>query len=264
MAQPPFLFDNLLIFSALVATLLLGLGELGYRIGLHLFTVHDKARRSQIGGVQGAALALLGLLLGFTFSMGVDRFEIRRDLVLKEANAVGTTWLRAGLLPEAHRTPVKDLLRHYVDVRLKFERLASDPALLAEGLGLSGKIENELWQHAETAAREAATPITATFIVALNEMIDTDAERISAGRNRIPVLVVVLVILVAGFGCFTTSYGAGAVGARSAFANIALPLLITAVIALIFDITHPRQGFIGISQQPLLDLQQTMRMPLAK
>jgi hypothetical protein len=90
-------------------------------------------------------------------------------------------------------------------------------------------------------------------------MIDTDAERISAGRNRIPDGVVLLLICVAGFGCLVSAYSAGAQGIRSAFADTALPLLITVVCVLIFDISDPQQGFIGISQQPMIDLQKSMQ-----
>jgi hypothetical protein len=254
-----FLLGNQWAFGVFVAVILLSLAEVGHRIGLNLFRRKDDARRSQIGGIQGAVLGLLGLLLGFTFSMAVSRYETRRDLVLKEANAVGTTWLRAGLLPEAHQAPVKDLLRRFVDLRLKYAPMVNDPAKLAEGIQLCSAIETELWQHAEAAAKEVPTPITVTFITALNEMIDTDAERISAGRNRIPDGVVLLLICVAGFGCLVSAYGAGAQGIRSGFADTALPLLITVVCVMIFDISDPQQGFIGISQQPMIDLQKSMQ-----
>src|SRR5688572_24104962 len=237
-----------------IAVLLLGAAEVGYRDGLRLYKARDEARRSQIGGVQGAVLGLLGLLLGFTFAMAVGRYDTRRDLVLKEANAVGTTWLRAGLLPEAHRAPVKELLRRYVGVRLKYEALSRDRARLAEGLRLSAELQNEMWRHAEAAAAESPAPVTVSFITSLNEVIDTDAERVAAGRNQIPTGVWVLVVLVAAFGCFTGSYGSGAHGARSAFTNLFLPTLIAIVIVLIFDLTHSRQGVIGVSQQPLIDL----------
>lgn len=253
------IFGNQWIFGLTVALVLLALSEIGYRIGLRLYAAKDEARRSQIGGVQGAILGLLGLLLGFTFSMAVNRYETRRDMVLKEANAVGTTWLRAGLLPVAHRAQVKALLRRFVDVRLKYQRLSEDPVQIAEGLRLSAEIENTLWHHAEAAATEAPTPITATFITSLNEMIDTDAERITAHRNRIPSAVWVLLILVAASGCLTSAYGSGAQGARSAFTSVFLPLLISVVIVFIFDLLYPHQGVISISQQPLLDLQQTMQ-----
>src|SRR5262245_17809846 len=108
------------------------MAEIGFRVGLRLHRAKDEPRRSQIGGVQGAVLGLLGLLLGFTFAMGVSRYDTRRNLVLKEANAVGTTWLRAGFLPEAHRAPVKELLTRYVDLRLKYQTQAGDPVKLAE------------------------------------------------------------------------------------------------------------------------------------
>jgi len=246
-------------FGAFVALTLLGFAEAGYRVGLRLYFKKDEARRSQIGGIQGAVLGLLGLLLGFTFSMAVSRYETRRDLVLKEANAVGTTWLRASLLPEAHRAPVRDLLRRFVEVRLKYAPVADDPAMLAEAMRLCATIENELWQHAEAAGKEAPTAISATFIVTLNEMIDTDAERIAAGRNRIPDGVVFLLISVAGFGCLVSAYASGAQGVRSGFADVALPLLITVVCVMIFDISNSQQGLIGVSQQPMFDLQQSMQ-----
>lgn len=259
MTDLPPLLTNIWSFGALVAALLLGIAEVGYRVGLRLYATKDEARRSQIGGVQGAILGLLGLLLGFTFSMAVNRYETRRDMVLTEANAAGTTWLRAGLLPEAQRGPVKELLRRFVDVRLEYQKVSDDPAKLAEGLRLSGEIESEIWRHAEAAAKEAPTPITASFIVSLNEMIDTDAERITAHRNTIPGGVWYMLIVVAASGCLTSAYGSGAQGARSAFTSLFLPLLISVVIVLIFDMMNSHQGVVSIDQQPMLDLQRTMQ-----
>ncbi len=264
MNELPWLLGNQWVFGFAVAALLLAISEAGYRIGMHLYSRKDEARKSQISGVQGAVLGLLGLLLGFTFSMAVNRFESRRDLVLKEANAVGTAWLRAGLLPEVRRAPVKELFRQYVDARLKYQSIGYDPAMIAEGLRKCGAIETALWQHAEAAAIEAPTPITATFVIALNEMIDTAAERITEHRNRIPPVVWVLLIVVAACGCLTSSYGAGAHGARSAFTSFVLPLLITVVIVFIFDLLHTHQGFVSISQQPMLELQQSMQSSVAK
>ena len=248
------IFNDQWTVLVVITALLLAVAEIGYRDGLRLYKSKDEARRSQIGGVQGAVLGLLGLLLGFTFAMAVGRYDTRRDLVLQEANAVGTTWLRAGLLPQAHRAPVKELLRRYVEVRLKYEALSRDRAKLAEGLRLSAELQNEVWRHAEAAATESPSPVTVAFITSLNDVIDTDAERVAAGRNQIPTGVWILVVLVAAFGCFTGSYGSGANGVRSVFTNLFLPVLIAVVIVLIFDLTHSRQGVIRISQQPLIDL----------
>ena len=114
--------------------------------------------------MQAAVLAMLGLLLGFTVSMAVDRYERRRALVLEEANAIGTTWLRASLLPEPHRQPVRDLLQNYLDIRLRTEAQMRDPVLVAEGLGQAREIQSKLWQQAEASAKEAPDDITATFV----------------------------------------------------------------------------------------------------
>lgn len=264
MADFPFFFANQWLFGLTIAALLLGLAELGYRIGLRLYRAHDDARRCQISAVQGAILGLLGLLLGFTFSMAVNRYETRRQLVLKEANAVGTAWLRAGLLPEAQRTTTRELFRRFVETRLKYQKVADDPVQLAEGLRLCGEIEADLWQQAEAAGKVAPTPLTATFVLALNEMIDTDAERIDAHRNLLPAAVWVLLLIVAASGCLTSSYGSGAQGVRLGFTSVLLPLLISVVIIFIYDILHTHQGVVSVSQRPLIELLQTMQAQAGK
>lgn len=169
-------FANELLVFLLVLSLMLAFSEIGFRIGLRLYATKDAARKGQIGGIQGAVLGLLGLLLGFTFAMAVDRYDTRRGLVLKEANAIGTTYLRASLLPDTHQAPVKDLLGHYVDTRLTYWPLVDDPAKLAEGQKLIGDIQTQLWKHTTESAKEAPTDITATFIESLNQTIDVNAE----------------------------------------------------------------------------------------
>ncbi len=127
------IFTDQLTVLVVTAVLLLALAEAGFRLGVRLDDERDKARKIQIGGIQGAVLGMLGLLLGFTFGMALDRYEERRGLVVQEANAVGTTYLRALLLPDAHQVPVKYLLRRYVGVWVKYEPLVDDQALRARG-----------------------------------------------------------------------------------------------------------------------------------
>ena len=253
------IFASELAVFVLVMVLMLAFAEVGFRLGLALHTAKDAARKVQIGGIQGAVLGLLGLLLGFTFAMGVERYDTRRSLIVQEANAIDTTYLRASLLPEAHQVPVKDLLGRYVDVRLKYWPLVDDPAKFEEGKRLTGDIQGQLWKHATEAAKEAPNDITATFIDSLNEIIATDTERIAAMRAGIPIGVWLLLIVVAACGCVTTTYASGAEGVRAKLGSVFLPLLITVVIVLIFDISHPRVGLIHIGQQPLADLQQSIQ-----
>lgn len=253
------ILGNQLVIFLIIIALMLAFAEMGFRLGLQLHATKDAARKGQIGGIQGAVLGLLGLLLGFTFAMAVQRYDTRRALVLQEANALGTTYLRASLLPDAHQAPVRELLRRYIDLRLKYWPQADDPTMFAEGTRLIGELQTDLWKHATEAAKEAPNDITATFIKSLNETIDTDAERITAMRAGIPGGVWLLLVLVAAFGCVTNSYGAGADGARSKLGSVFFPLLITVVIILIFDISQPRVGLIQIGQQPLVDLQQSIQ-----
>lgn len=253
----PDLIQSAWVAFSLPLVLMLLFAEIGFRLGMRVHRGGVQHKQT-IGGIQGAILGLLGLLLGFTFALAAGRFDLRRELVLKEANAIGTTYLRASLLPEQHVKPVEDLLRRYVALRLEYYPKVTDPAAFAEFVAGSSAIQRELWRHAVEASREAPTPITATFVTTLNDTIDTEAERIEAGRARIPAAVWILLQVVAACGCLLTSYVSGEEGSRSTFSSLVLPVLVAVVLVLIFDIANPHKGFIGTSQQPLLDLQQSI------
>jgi hypothetical protein len=191
--------------------------------------------------------------------MAVARYEGRRELVVQEANVIGTTWLRASLLPEAHQQVVRDLLREYVDVRLRTQAAIGDRTVVVDWLRRGAEIQSQLWRHAEAVAREAPSVMTVTFVTALNHLIDTDAERTASARNQIPAGVFLILLVVAAVGCSLSAYASGSYGKRSSFTSVLLPLLISVVILLILDLTHERQGFISVSQQPLVDLQRSIR-----
>lgn len=246
---------QVLIYSAIA---LLAATEIGYRLGSRLHRTNDEARRQQVGSIQGAILGLLALLLGFTFAMAAARYENRRVLVLDEANAIGTTYLRAKLLGEDHQQKIEQLLRRYVDARLDFYGAGADLDKLDAAEKATAQFQHELWSHAAAAAMEAPTPITATFITTLNEAIDLDASRVNALRSHVPGAVWLLLLIVAFCGCYACGYAAGASGVRGQFGSVILPLLIAVVIALIADLDRPREGFIGISQQPMSDLQEAL------
>jgi len=251
------LFNNQWAVGLVAMAVLLTFSESGHRLGHRLNVAKDQARRHQVVIVQNAVLALLGLLLAFTFSMAVARYDTRRALVVKEANVIGTAWFRASLLSDAHRRPVRDLLREYVDVRLRAQATLRDDVQLAKELRRSEEIQSLLWQHAEGAAAEAPTPITATFVQTVNDLVDTDAERLEGWRNRIPPGVWLILLVVASVGCFTSAYVSGAFAVRSPFTSL-VPLLVSIVMLLIFDLTHERQGIVGMSQQSMIDLQRAI------
>jgi hypothetical protein len=175
--------------------------------------------------------------------------------VLRDANSIGTTYLRASLLPAEHTDAVRSALRQYIDARLAFSDAGTEREAVARAEASAAKLQAEVWNHATAAGKEAPTPMTAAFVLSLNETIDLDAMRLHALREHVPGAVWLLVLAVAICGCWTSSYGAGSTGARSGFTNVALPIVIAVVITLVADLDRPRSGLIRISQQPMLDLQ---------
>jgi hypothetical protein len=236
----------------------LAVSEFGFLIGRRLHQTADEARKGQIGGIQGAMLGMLGLLTGFTFAMAVGRYETRRNLVVDEANAIGTTFLRASFLPDEQRRAAKELLRQYVDARIQFYGARADRSSITEAEQATVVLQRELWRHTVDASKVAPTPLVAAFVNSLNETIDLDSTRLNAHRNRVPGAVWVLLLVVASCGCCATGYAAGSTGARTGFGNFVLPLLIAVVVSIVADLDRPRRGLIGISQQPLLDLKAAL------
>jgi hypothetical protein len=243
----------------IISLLLLALAQAGFQVAKRRHRETTEGHKSQVTGIQTAVLGLLALLLGFTFAMALGRYDSRRNLVLQEANAIGTTYLRASFLPETHKKAVEDLLRRYVDARIPLYDRDTNQAQLRSLEEQCGNLQRELWEHSVAAAQESPSPVTATFITALNETIDLDASRLHALRSHVPGAAWLLVLFVAGVGCYMTGYAAGVSKARSAFSTVLLPLLVAVVVTLISDLDAPRQGLIAISKKPLLDLKQSLK-----
>ena len=242
----------------IAGVLLLVSAELGFRWGRRLFIDRDEARKSQIGAVQGAVLGLLGLLLGFTFSMAVQRYETRRALVVGEANAIGTALLRTDFLPAAQVREASGLLARYVEARLAFHAAGRSAEAVARAEQETADLQRQLWRVAVEAGRESPTPLTAMFVSALNDVIDLDAERFAAMRNRVPGVVWLLLLGVASCGCLTSGYAAGATGKRAVFPMVILPVMLSAVMLILVDMSLERRGMIGVDQEPLRRLQASL------
>jgi hypothetical protein len=238
----------------IVAALLLGATEAGFAMGRRTVRLKDDLRKGQAGGVQGAILALMGLLLGFTFALSAARFEARRDFVLREATAIRTTHLRAAFLAPERQSKVESLLRNYVDARFAFVEAGMNRAAIAAARQRITQLQDELWEHAVAASKEAPSPLVPTFVAAVNELINLDAAELATLRANVPGVVWLLVLFVSGCGCYISGYVAGTTGVRSSLPNFVLPLLLAIVITLIADLHRPRGGLIEISQQPMIEL----------
>ncbi len=231
--------------------LIVAAGEIGHWLGRRA-TDHGG---ENVTTLKSAILGLLALMIGFTFAMAQTRFELRREAVLNEANAIGTTALRARLLPAPHNTESLKLLRDYVKIRLSITQRVPSPAELKAAIEASNAIQEALWSQARAvAAKSDAMVPTGLFIQALNDLIDNQAKRIAAARSSVPNIVLLALYATAAIAIGYACYGR-ALGGRHWRAAVYVAGALTAgVILLIQDLDRPSAGFISVSQQPMLDV----------
>lgn len=233
--------------------------ELGWRWGQRRHAQADDGERSQVNAISGAVLGLLALLIGFTFSMAVNRFDARQDLVLQEANAVGTTALRAQLLQPGAEAEVLRLLRQYVQVRLDFHDAGVDERKLHAVTAQTAVLQQALWRVAMQQAHGGGNAAQVNlFIVSLNDTIDLHGKRLAAMRNHVPPAVVLLLLLVTLGAVGLVAYGGGLHARRQVAAQAVLAALLVLSIVLIVDLDRPRRGLIQVSQQSMLDAQHEL------
>lgn len=224
--------------------------ELGRQLGL----LASRRQRESISTIEGAVLGLLALLIAFTFSMALSLYEVRRDALLNEANAIGTTALRARLLPAPNNAECLKLLREYVQTRLDIARTTGSLPEVTAAVARSNAIQEALWQQVKAvAAKDNAMVPTGLFIQSLNEMIDDQEKRLTAFANRVPNIILVALYGVAIFSGAISGYASGLEVQRAQLPIYAMAVLIAAMILLIQDLDRPSAGFIGVSQQPMLD-----------
>jgi hypothetical protein len=254
------ILDTLPLWALFVVIVLLVVAsiEAGFRLG------HYRRRRSAdekdapVGAMVGSTLGLLAFMLAFTFGMAAERFDTRKALVLDEANAIGTTYLRAGLLPDS-RDEVRRLLRVYVDQRLEAVRAGT----VADGLRRAEALQTEMWTLAlDEGRRHPESVVVGLFVASLNEVIDLHAKRVTAGlRNRIPGTIWAGLFAIAVLSLAAMGYHSGLVGTTRSLAVVAVALAFSAVIALIVDLDRPQEGALTVSQQALVDVRQSMEEP---
>ena len=252
------LIDLLPLWSILPLTIAVALlsVELGYRIASYRERNSLQEKESPVSGMVGATLGLLAFMLAFTFGLAGSRFEDRRQVLLSEANAIGTTYLRSAMLPEPMRTEAQNLLREYVDVRLE----AVKPGKLEEGLRRSEELHNRLWSLAVAATERDRSPITGLFVQSLNELIDLHAKRVMAGlRSRVPNVIWIVLYALAILAMLIMGYHSALAHSRRSIAVIALVLGFTSVLYLIADLDRPAQGTLRVSQQSMIDLRNSMK-----
>jgi F0F1-type ATP synthase membrane subunit c/vacuolar-type H+-ATPase subunit K len=257
-AQP---LDHLPLWALSLLTLagVLLATEVGFRLGRHRNRRPEHEKESLMGAAVAATLGLVGFMLAFTFSVAGSRFDARRQAVLDEANAIGTTYLRAGILPDGRGDKIRRLLREYVDSRLEAVRKGE----IEKGLRRSGELHHQLWAEAEAVATKHPESIQAgLFVQSLNETIDLHTTRVVAGLyNRIPLLVWLVLYGLTGLAMIGVGYHAGLSSNTRSLAFPMLAITLSAVLFIVADLDRPHEGMLRVGQQVLVDLRATMDQP---
>jgi hypothetical protein len=235
--------------------------EVGRRIGVrHLAREAEKASAGT-GTVEGAVFGLLGLLIAFTFSGASARFDTRRQLIVEEANDIGTAYLRLDLLSTDAQTMLQEQFRQYVDARLDVYRKVPDMAAVKEALTKVAQMQADIWRQAVAACRAAPTPqATMLLLPALNAMIDITTTRTMAAQMHPPTIIFVMLFGLALASALLAGYGMASATSRSWLHVLGFAAALAVAVYVIFDLEYPRFGMIRVDafDQALVDLRESM------
>ncbi|MGA7316108.1 MAG: hypothetical protein WBX22_19300 [Silvibacterium sp.] len=212
--------------------------------------------REDFGFVQAAALTLLGLIIGFSFSMATGRYEQRRNYEEAEANAIGTEYVRAGLLPASDAAQVRAQLAKYLDLRVLFYR-TRDQTELQKINADTGLLQTEMWIAVQNPALAQPTPVMALAVSGMNDVLNSQGYTQAAWWNRIPTAAWDLMIAIAILCNLMLGYGARS-GHLKSVVLLILPFLVSIAFLLIADIDAPRGALIHVPPQNLVSLSQSL------
>jgi hypothetical protein len=251
------MFDlmNYPVVLSLVSVLVLWLAA---RLGIALPKREQNLEdvREDYSIVLSATLTLLGLIIGFTFSMAISRYDQRKNLEEEEANAIGTEYVRADLLPAADAASVRALLREYLDQRLAFYSTSNyQMSQLGQINSATAQLQTELWNAVTGPAQAVPTPVRALAVSGMNDVLNSQGYTQAAWWNRIPVAAWVLMVCIAILANVLIGYGAHKPRRSLLFI---LPVLVSLSFLLIADIDSPRGGLIRVQPRNLTSLAQSL------
>lgn len=248
----------LLVISFLILWLLAWIAATRFHVLRRLM----REEHVEFNVVQGATLTLLALIIGFSFSMALTRYDQRKNLEEEEANAIGTEYLRLDFLPDADAARARQLLVEYVGQRVLFytTREENDLAQIDQR---TSKLQNEMWSIVQKAAAAQPTPPMAVAVMGMNDVLNSQGYTLAAWRNRIPAAAWWLMFAIAA--CATMLVGIGLLKPESGRRLLPLlPLVIAIAFCLIADIDSPRHGMIRVVPVNLLSLPASLQTPPAK
>jgi hypothetical protein len=256
-----FIFNIMTVAGGLFVGMLILL-ELGRRFGIRRRAQDSEAARAGFGVVEGAIFALMGLLIAFTFSGAASRFDTRRHLVVEEANAIGTAYLRLELLPAHTQAPLRESFRQYVTARLEAYRKLPDVVAAKQTLAHATQLQGQIWSQAVDACREAPQSATMLLLPALNAMIDITTTRTVATQIHPPQVIFVMLCALALASSLLAGYSmAGGQPSSRWIHMLAFAVIMALTVYVILDLEYPRLGLIQVDavDQVLVDLRNSMQ-----
>ncbi|MCC8992093.1 MAG: hypothetical protein LM550_00020 [Candidatus Contendobacter sp.] len=219
----------------------------------------DEEMREDFNVILTATLTLLALIIAFTFSMAINRYDQRKNLEAEEANAIGTEYIRADLLPAADAAKVRALLRSYLDQRILFYGTHDDPPTQVEINARTAQLQTELWSAIQAPAAAQPTPIIALVVSGMNDVLNSQGYIQAALWNRIPTEAWILMVAIAICCNLLGGYGSHGVTEEGAKLLLVLPLVVSIAFMLVADIDTPRHGVIRVNPQNLISLAESLR-----
>jgi hypothetical protein len=210
--------------------------------------------RDEFMFVLGGTLTLLGLIIGFTFSMAISRYDQRKDYEEQEANAIGTEYVRADLLPPADAVKVRALLKIYLDQRI-LQYKTRDGRRLRQIDAQIAKLQTEMWSAVAKPGAGQLSPVTSLAVAGMNDVLNSQGYTQAAWWNRIPLAAWVLMISISIFCNLLVGYGAHG---KSKLLFLVLPIALSVSLFLIADIDSPRSGLIRVHPQNLESLAESL------
>jgi len=234
----------------------------GYAAGYALREHHAQVRES-FGVLQGALLGVVALILAFGLTLAVGRYEDRRAATVDEANAIGTSYLRAQLIAEPARSSSLDLLRRYTDLALRVSKEVPGSTGMRRTTAAEDVLQRQLWGLAgESTARAPVASAPRLYVDSLNTTFDAEASRLSSLNNRVPGAVLALEVLGAALAVGLLALHIAVLG-RGLVAMLSAAVLMTLLLLVTFDLDRPTRGLIKVPDTPLASVRASMVPPPA-
>ncbi|NEU09568.1 hypothetical protein GZH53_14675 [Flavihumibacter sp. R14] len=246
------------LFLVSIAIVLISV-EIGFRLGSKVRLRKYDERESPASAISGVILGLQAFMLAFTFSIVSDRYDIKKELVREEANAIRTTWHRADFLPEPDQGKTKELLKEYLKHRVTVGQVR-DPEVVRKALGDAIRMQQQLWEIAVIHGKtDLNSDIGALFVESVNEIADLHAMRVNVGlQSRIPSTIWAVLLSLLILGMLGVGYHTAIAESRRSRVTPVLAISFSLVIALIAALDHPGDKLMPVTQQPLINVLREM------